>query len=164
MTTRENELRDDVANMLLEWQPSRPKDLSTRRSRDAAAARWACSPVMGGSPYRAVHRAVLWGTERVWRDLGHHFMEEAATYSAWQPAGQTSAVHSHATTVDELRAEGIYEVVTPAELAVIRRAVVLHLATVAELDDDSAEKFGAALAAIARLYLLHEQAQRRPQP
>jgi alkanesulfonate monooxygenase SsuD/methylene tetrahydromethanopterin reductase-like flavin-dependent oxidoreductase (luciferase family) len=54
--------------------------------------------------------------ERVWRDLGHHFMEEAATYSAWQPAGQTSAVHSHATTVDELRAEGIYEVVTPAEL------------------------------------------------
>ena len=31
-------------------------------------------------------------------------------------AGQTSAVHSHATTVDELRAEGIYEVVTPAEL------------------------------------------------
>jgi len=54
--------------------------------------------------------------ERVWRDLGHHFMEEAATYSSWQPAGQTSAVHSHATTVDELRAEGIYEVVTPAEL------------------------------------------------
>jgi hypothetical protein len=54
--------------------------------------------------------------ERVWRDLGHHFLEEAATYAGWQPAGQTSSVLSHATSVDELRAEGIYEVVTPAEL------------------------------------------------
>ena len=54
--------------------------------------------------------------ERVWRDLGHHFFEESSTYAAWQPEGQTSSVHSHATTVEELRAEGIYEVVTPAEL------------------------------------------------
>jgi alkanesulfonate monooxygenase SsuD/methylene tetrahydromethanopterin reductase-like flavin-dependent oxidoreductase (luciferase family) len=54
--------------------------------------------------------------ERVWRDLGHHFFEESSTYAAWQPPGQTSSVHSHATSVDELRAEGIYEVVTPAEL------------------------------------------------
>jgi len=54
--------------------------------------------------------------ERVWRDFGHHFLHEAATYSSWQPEGQTSSVHSHATTVAELRAEGIYEVVTPAEL------------------------------------------------
>jgi alkanesulfonate monooxygenase SsuD/methylene tetrahydromethanopterin reductase-like flavin-dependent oxidoreductase (luciferase family) len=54
--------------------------------------------------------------DRVWRDLGDHFLHEAATYASWQPEGQTSSVHSHATTVDELRAEGIYEVVTPAEL------------------------------------------------
>ena len=54
--------------------------------------------------------------DRVWRELGHCFLHEAATYSAWQPEGQTSSVHSHASTVDELRAEGIYEVVTPAEL------------------------------------------------
>jgi alkanesulfonate monooxygenase SsuD/methylene tetrahydromethanopterin reductase-like flavin-dependent oxidoreductase (luciferase family) len=54
--------------------------------------------------------------DRIWRDLGHHFFEESSTYAAWQPPGQTSSVHSHATSVDELRAEGIYEVVTPAEL------------------------------------------------
>src|SRR5512143_3110173 len=53
---------------------------------------------------------------RVWRDLGHHFFEESSTYASWQPPGQTSSVHSHATSVEELRAEGIYEVVTPAEL------------------------------------------------
>jgi hypothetical protein len=28
-----------------------------------------CSPVTGGSPYRAVHGAVLRGAERVWHDL-----------------------------------------------------------------------------------------------
>src|SRR5690349_22655496 len=28
-----------------------------------------CSPVTGASPYRAVHRAVLLGAERVWREL-----------------------------------------------------------------------------------------------
>ena len=54
--------------------------------------------------------------ERVWRDLGHHFFAESSTYTSWQPPGQTSAVHSHASSVEELRAEGIYEVVTPAEL------------------------------------------------
>ena len=54
--------------------------------------------------------------DRVWRELGHHFFEEASTYSSWQPPGQTSAVHSHATSVEELREEGIYEVITPAEL------------------------------------------------
>ena len=55
--------------------------------------------------------------ERVWRDLGHHFFEEAVDLlRRGSPQGQTSSVHSHATTVDELRAEGIYEVVTPAEL------------------------------------------------
>jgi alkanesulfonate monooxygenase SsuD/methylene tetrahydromethanopterin reductase-like flavin-dependent oxidoreductase (luciferase family) len=54
--------------------------------------------------------------DRVWRDLGHHFFEEASTYSGWQPPGQTSAVHSHASSIEALREEGIYEVVTPAEL------------------------------------------------
>jgi alkanesulfonate monooxygenase SsuD/methylene tetrahydromethanopterin reductase-like flavin-dependent oxidoreductase (luciferase family) len=67
-------------------------------------------------PERMAMTHVAEDPERIWREFGHHFLHEAATYSAWQPAGQTSAVHSHASTVDELRAEGIYEVVTPAEL------------------------------------------------
>jgi alkanesulfonate monooxygenase SsuD/methylene tetrahydromethanopterin reductase-like flavin-dependent oxidoreductase (luciferase family) len=54
--------------------------------------------------------------DRVWRELGHHFFEESSTYASWQQPGQTSSVHSHASSVEELRAEGIYEVVTPAEL------------------------------------------------
>jgi alkanesulfonate monooxygenase SsuD/methylene tetrahydromethanopterin reductase-like flavin-dependent oxidoreductase (luciferase family) len=54
--------------------------------------------------------------DRVWKEHGHHFFEEASTYSAWQPPGQTSAVHSHASSIEALREEGIYEVITPAEL------------------------------------------------
>ncbi len=35
------------------------------------------------------------------------------TYASWQTPDIHSAVHSHATTAEELRAEGIYEVLTP---------------------------------------------------
>lgn len=51
--------------------------------------------------------------DRAWAELGHHFWLEASTYDAWQTPDQTSAVHSHATNVEELRAEGIYQFLTP---------------------------------------------------
>ena len=53
--------------------------------------------------------------DRAWAELGGYFLHEATTYAGWQTGDITSAVHSHATTVDELRAEGIYQVLTPAE-------------------------------------------------
>ena len=40
---------------------------------------------------------------------------EAALYASWQTPDIKSSVHSHATTVDELRAEGIYEILSPEE-------------------------------------------------
>ncbi|MCB0995210.1 MAG: LLM class flavin-dependent oxidoreductase [Acidimicrobiales bacterium] len=60
--------------------------------------------------------------DRVWAELGDHFMLEAMTYKNWQPPGQTSAVCSKASTVEELRAEGIYQVLTPAEATERARA------------------------------------------
>jgi membrane protein len=51
--------------MLLEYRPARSKALAGRRQRGAAAARWACSPMTGGSP----RRAVLQSVGRAWRDL-----------------------------------------------------------------------------------------------
>ena len=44
---------------------------------------------------------------------GKYFLHEATTYAGWQTPDIHSAVHSHATTAEELRAEGIYRVVTP---------------------------------------------------
>lgn len=51
-------------------------------------------------------------------------------------------------------------VVTSEDLAVIRRAIMLKLASIADMDDDSAESTGRALALICRAYLLAEREQR----
>jgi hypothetical protein len=51
-----------------------------------------------------------------------------------------------------------------ADMAVILRAITLYLAKHADLDDDTIEKSGAALAAICRAYLLFEREQRSPRP
>ncbi len=53
--------------------------------------------------------------ERVWHDFGKCFLHEATTYASWQTPDIKSAVHSHAKTADELRAEGIYQVLTPEQ-------------------------------------------------
>jgi alkanesulfonate monooxygenase SsuD/methylene tetrahydromethanopterin reductase-like flavin-dependent oxidoreductase (luciferase family) len=53
--------------------------------------------------------------DRAWAELGDYFFHEASTYASWQTPDIKSAVHSHARTVDELRAEGIYQVLTPDE-------------------------------------------------
>ncbi len=66
--------------------------------------------------------------DKAWAELGHHFMVEADLYSSWQPEGQTSAVHSHATTVEELRAEGIYQFLTPEQA--IERAKTTGILTI----------------------------------
>jgi alkanesulfonate monooxygenase SsuD/methylene tetrahydromethanopterin reductase-like flavin-dependent oxidoreductase (luciferase family) len=53
--------------------------------------------------------------DRTWARIGEHLLYEARSYASWQPERQRSAVHSDATTVDELRAEGRYRVLTPDE-------------------------------------------------
>jgi len=53
--------------------------------------------------------------DKAWAEVGSHFLHEATTYASWQTPDIRSAVHSHASTVDELRAEGIYQVLTPEE-------------------------------------------------
>jgi len=53
--------------------------------------------------------------DQAWAELGQHFFHEASTYHSWQTPDIKSAVHSYATNVDELRAEGIYQVLTPDE-------------------------------------------------
>ncbi|MGD1220374.1 LLM class flavin-dependent oxidoreductase [Streptomyces krungchingensis] len=51
--------------------------------------------------------------DRTWAEHGRHFLHEARTYASWQSGDIRSAVKSAATTVDELRAEGVYRVLTP---------------------------------------------------
>jgi alkanesulfonate monooxygenase SsuD/methylene tetrahydromethanopterin reductase-like flavin-dependent oxidoreductase (luciferase family) len=53
--------------------------------------------------------------DRAWAELGRYLFHEASVYASWQTPDISSAVHSHATTPEELRAEGIYQVLTPDE-------------------------------------------------
>ncbi|MFF9899819.1 LLM class flavin-dependent oxidoreductase [Streptomyces longispororuber] len=53
--------------------------------------------------------------DRAWAVYGEHALHEARTYASWQRDGVRSAVKSAATTVAELRAEGVYRMVTPDE-------------------------------------------------
>ncbi|MFE4967771.1 LLM class flavin-dependent oxidoreductase [Streptomyces sp. NPDC056660] len=53
--------------------------------------------------------------DRAWDRYGKHFLHEALTYASWQSGDIHSAVRSSATTVEELRAEGVYRILTPEE-------------------------------------------------
>ncbi|MBL7494905.1 LLM class flavin-dependent oxidoreductase [Frankia sp. CNm7] len=69
--------------------------------------------IMPGADTTFVH--VAEDPEKAWAELGEYFLHEATLYASWQPPGQTSAAHSHASTVDELRAEAKYRILSPDE-------------------------------------------------
>ncbi|MER6738039.1 LLM class flavin-dependent oxidoreductase [Streptomyces puniciscabiei] len=65
--------------------------------------------------------------DRAWAHYGEHFLHEARTYASWQSGEISSAVRSAATTVEELRAEGVYRVLTSQEcVALGAGSLVLH--------------------------------------
>ena len=65
--------------------------------------------------------------DRTWAEYGKHFLHEARTYASWQSKDIRSAVRSKATTVEELRTEGVYRIVTPDEcVALGAESLVLH--------------------------------------
>ena len=61
--------------------------------------------------------------DKAWAELGQYFLNEASVYSKWQTSDISSAVHSHASTPEELREEGIYQVVTPQEASTLDQVV-----------------------------------------
>lgn len=80
------------------------------------------------APERAAMVHIVDDPDRAWAELGEHFWFEAKTYKSWQPPGQHSAVTTSANSVDELRAEGIYKFLTPAEaIDHVRRSGALAL-------------------------------------
>jgi len=64
-------------------------------------------------PEATWHAHIAEDPDKAWAELGHYFLHEAMTYAGWQTPDIQSGVHSHATTIDELRAEGIYRILTP---------------------------------------------------
>ncbi|MEU7426874.1 LLM class flavin-dependent oxidoreductase [Streptomyces sp. NPDC040750] len=65
--------------------------------------------------------------DRAWALYGEHFLHEARTYASWQSEQIRSAVRSAAGTVAELRAEGVYRILTPEQcVAQGLDSLVLH--------------------------------------
>lgn len=64
-----------------------------------------------------------------WERIGPHALYDAQTYHAWQTPDQRSQVHVDATTVDDVKKSGVYEVVTPDQcvaLAEQQGRIILH--------------------------------------
>jgi len=53
--------------------------------------------------------------DEAWARHGEHFLHEARTYASWQSGDIRSVVRSAAASVEELRAEGVYRILTPQE-------------------------------------------------
>jgi alkanesulfonate monooxygenase SsuD/methylene tetrahydromethanopterin reductase-like flavin-dependent oxidoreductase (luciferase family) len=68
------------------------------------------------------HHWIAEDPDKAWAEIGHHLLHEASTYAGWQTADIKSAVHSHASTPDQLRAEGIYRIITPDEAIAMAKA------------------------------------------
>jgi alkanesulfonate monooxygenase SsuD/methylene tetrahydromethanopterin reductase-like flavin-dependent oxidoreductase (luciferase family) len=53
--------------------------------------------------------------EKAWAQILPHALYDAQTYASWQKPGMRSAVTTYAATPEELKASGVYAVVTPEE-------------------------------------------------
>ncbi len=53
--------------------------------------------------------------DRAWAESGPYLLHDARTYSGWQIPGQRSYQYSTATSVEELREEGKYRILSPEE-------------------------------------------------
>lgn len=76
--------------------------------------------------------AVAEDPDRAWAEIGPYLLHDATVYKGWQQPGQHSLVVSEATTVAELRAEGVYAILTPDECVALADrlgpagAIILH--------------------------------------
>ncbi len=66
-------------------------------------------------PTRTGTYVVAEDPDRFWAEHGRHLLYEATEYARWQ-VGMASAVFDDSTSIDEMRAAGIYRVVSPDEL------------------------------------------------
>jgi alkanesulfonate monooxygenase SsuD/methylene tetrahydromethanopterin reductase-like flavin-dependent oxidoreductase (luciferase family) len=66
-------------------------------------------------PAKTSHMFVVDDPDEAWAKYGHHLWHEASLYASWQTGEAHSAAHSDASNIQELRAEGLYRFVTPAE-------------------------------------------------
>jgi alkanesulfonate monooxygenase SsuD/methylene tetrahydromethanopterin reductase-like flavin-dependent oxidoreductase (luciferase family) len=61
--------------------------------------------------------------DRDWARIGALALHDATQFASWQPGDYQSMTESRASAIDELRAEGVYRIITPAETIELLRAM-----------------------------------------
>ena len=93
------------------------------RTYMAECARLGTTPGFVGRPSGPGTLFVADDPDRLWGHIGDHLLHDAMTYRSWQPDGQESHVKANATSVEELRAEGVYQILTPDECVAVAREI-----------------------------------------
>ena len=91
------------------WMP----ELATYYLEQCEAMGWAGEVIM--PPVGFCHHFVVDDPDRAWAEFGGHLLHEATVYAGFTSPEHTSAVHTTATTVEDLRARGTYRFMTPDE-------------------------------------------------
>lgn len=79
-------------------------------------AEYGTEPVIDSPPPYVNLLFVAEDPDRAWHEIGEHLLHEATTYASWQTPDIQSSVHSHSFTADDLRKEGIYQILTPDQV------------------------------------------------
>jgi alkanesulfonate monooxygenase SsuD/methylene tetrahydromethanopterin reductase-like flavin-dependent oxidoreductase (luciferase family) len=67
--------------------------------------------------------------DEFWATYGHHLLADATSYAAWRGTDQRSYVQDDSATVEEMRAAGVYVVLTADELVERCRSKEIRLVT-----------------------------------
>ena len=67
--------------------------------------------------------------DKAWEQWGDYLLFDATAYGAWQHKNRRAYAESKAETIEGLRSEGKYRILTPQQaLAIIKESGSLHLA------------------------------------
>ena len=81
------------------------------------------------APYGPLFLHVAEDPERAWEEIAPYAVYDVVSYNSWQTGDHDNVAASSATNADELKASGMWKVVTPDECIDLARAsgsVVLH--------------------------------------
>lgn len=85
----------------------------TRTYEDACRAEGRDPGLVITPPTKVSYTFVHDDPDHYWEQVGPHLLHEALTYRGWQQQGSTSSASTDATTIEELKAGSLFEIMTP---------------------------------------------------
>ena len=64
--------------------------------------------------------------DKAWAEIGPNLLHDATVYRSWQTDDIRSHVTAEGSTIDELRAEGVYQILTPDECVALANGIGAH--------------------------------------